>query len=118
MVQRVIIYGAEIWDGNRKKRKKLLATEMDYLKRSCRKTRLDRIRNETITEMITLIEMEETRWPRKVPNGVPQEKCKRGRLRRDWKEDTKEAMEGRDRAEEDCYRREGWRLGAEKRGQL
>jgi hypothetical protein len=34
--------------------------------------------------------MDETRWQRKVPEGVPQEKSKRGRPRRGWKDVIKE----------------------------
>jgi hypothetical protein len=36
----------------RMNRNKLSATEMDYLRRSCRRTRLDRIQNETIIEVM------------------------------------------------------------------
>jgi hypothetical protein len=38
-------------DVSRKNRNKLLAAEMDYLRRSCRRTRLNRIRNEEIRGM-------------------------------------------------------------------
>jgi hypothetical protein len=43
---------------------------------------------------------------------VPQEKRKQGRPKRGWRDDVKEATEARDRAEQDCCRREEWRLGA------
>jgi hypothetical protein len=33
---------------------KLLATEMDCLRRSCRRTRKERIRNETVREMMEM----------------------------------------------------------------
>jgi hypothetical protein len=39
---------------------------------------------------------------------VQQEKGKGGRPRRGWRDDVKEGTEARDRAEEDCYRREAW----------
>jgi hypothetical protein len=52
IVQSVMTYGAEAWDVNRKNRNKLLSTEMVYLQRGCRRTRLERIRNETIREMM------------------------------------------------------------------
>jgi hypothetical protein len=44
--------------------------------------------------------MDETRWPRKAVKWAPQEKCERGRQRRGWTEDIKEAMEGRESAVE------------------
>ena len=40
--------GAETWDMTRKTRKNLLATEMVYLRRSCRKSKLERVGNKTI----------------------------------------------------------------------
>jgi hypothetical protein len=49
-----MIYGAEVWDVNRKKRNKMLATEIEYLRRSCRRTRLGRIWNEIIGEMMEM----------------------------------------------------------------
>jgi hypothetical protein len=59
--------------------------------------------------------MDEARWLQKVVEGVPQEKREGGRPRRVWRYDVKERTDARDRAEGVCYRREGWRLGAEKR---
>jgi hypothetical protein len=47
--------------------------------------------------------MDETRWPGKVIKRVSQEKRKRGRSRRGWRDDIKEAIEARD-LEEECYR--------------
>jgi hypothetical protein len=43
-----LTYGAETSSIKRKYRHKLLATEMVYLRRSARISRLDRVRNETI----------------------------------------------------------------------
>jgi hypothetical protein len=50
--------------------------------------------------------MDKKRWPGKVLECVPQEKRERGRQRRGWRDDIKRAMEARNMAEEDCYRRE------------
>jgi hypothetical protein len=58
--------------------------------------------------------MDETRRSRKVVKWVPQEKCKRGQPSHCWRDDIKEAMEARDLAEEECYRREESRQGTEK----
>jgi hypothetical protein len=48
MVQSVVLYGSEVWDLRQKNVEKLLATGMGVLRRSCRKTRLDRVKNEDI----------------------------------------------------------------------
>jgi hypothetical protein len=58
--------------------------------------------------------MDETRCPRKVLKWVPREKCKHRWLRQACRDDIKAAMGARNLTEEDCYRREEWRLGAEK----
>ena len=47
-VQSVIIYGAEVWNVSNVNKKKLMAAEMDFFRRSCRRSKLDRVRNETI----------------------------------------------------------------------
>jgi hypothetical protein len=60
----------------------------------------------------------EKRLPKEVLKWVPQEKSKWGWPRRGWRDDIREAMEARDCAEEKCYRREEWRLRAEKWKQL
>jgi hypothetical protein len=52
MAQSVVIHGAEAWDVSRKNRNKLLVAKMDCLRRIWRRTRLDRIRNETTREMM------------------------------------------------------------------
>jgi hypothetical protein len=51
MALSLTMFGAKAWDINSKNRNKLLAVEMDYLRRSCRRTKLDRISNETIREI-------------------------------------------------------------------
>jgi hypothetical protein len=43
----ILTYGSETWSVKRKHRHKLLAKEMDYLKRFARISRMDRIRDET-----------------------------------------------------------------------
>jgi hypothetical protein len=48
MVQSVVFYGSEVWDLRQKNVGKLLATEMDGLRRICRKARLDRVKNKDI----------------------------------------------------------------------
>jgi hypothetical protein len=48
IVQSVMLYGSEIWDLSRDNRKKLMSTEMDFLRRSAGRSRLERVRNEDI----------------------------------------------------------------------
>jgi hypothetical protein len=78
----------------------VLATEMDYLRRCRKRTRLNRVPNETLREMMerekNVIDavqkrqllwfgytnrMDETRWPRNVLEWVPQERRERGQPR-------------------------------------
>jgi hypothetical protein len=46
------MYGAEVWQIPTREINKILATEMDVLRRSARKTRLERIQNEHIKEIM------------------------------------------------------------------
>jgi hypothetical protein len=104
MVESVMIYGAEGWNVRRKDGNKQLATETDYLRRRCRRTRLDRIQNETTREMVAMERdiidetqkrqlisfghtdrMDETRSPRKLLKGTTGES-----KRRVWRDDVKE----------------------------
>lgn len=136
VVQGIILYGAEVWDMNSINKRKLLATEMDYLRRSCRRSRLERIRNEQIRESMGMerkitdeVErkqltwfghtkrMQEERWPRKVLEWMPPERRKRGRPRRSWRDDVEEAMAERGLTEEECLDRKNWKLGTERRRQ-
>lgn len=135
IVESVMIYGAEVWDVSKKNKQKLLATEMDFLRRSCRKSRLERVRNTEIREMMdkeqtVADEIErrqlvwfghakrmENRWPKRVLEWIPPERRKRGRPRRSWRDDIKEAMDARNLEEETCYDRRNWKLGTERRRQ-
>jgi hypothetical protein len=47
LVQSILLYGAEAWKLNTQQAKKLLATEMDFC-RSARKSRKEKVRNDTI----------------------------------------------------------------------
>ena len=48
LVRSVLTYGAEVWILNSKFKSKLASTEMDFLRRSARCSKLDRMRNEEI----------------------------------------------------------------------
>lgn len=43
-----MIYGAEIWDLSKSNTGKLMATEVDLLRRTCRRFSLERVRNQII----------------------------------------------------------------------
>jgi hypothetical protein len=45
LVQSILLYGAETWTLNTQQEKKLLATEMDFWRRSARKSREKKVRN-------------------------------------------------------------------------
>jgi hypothetical protein len=46
------MYGAEVWQIPTREVNKILSTEMDVLRRSARKSRLEKIKNENIKEIV------------------------------------------------------------------
>jgi hypothetical protein len=50
IIQRVLMYGAEVWQIPTREINKILLTEMDVLRRSATKSRMERIKNEHIKE--------------------------------------------------------------------
>ena len=46
------MYGAEVWQIPTREINKILSTEMDWLRRSARKSRMERIKNENIKEIM------------------------------------------------------------------
>jgi hypothetical protein len=106
---------------------------MDLLRRSCEISRLDHVRNDRIKEIMdldkTIIDrveekqlawcghlqrMSEERWPKKIWEWTPHGRRRRGRPRRTWSKNIKEAMSARD-LEQDIQDRSRWRRGCEKR---
>jgi len=92
---------------------KILSTEMDVLRRSARKSRMERIKNEYLKEItgvkekpdnIDIIEQKRLQWyghvkrmpeeriPKLIINWIPREKRKRGRSRKTWMEGVQAAM--------------------------
>ena len=47
-----MVYGAEVWQIPTREINKILSTEMDVLTRSARKSRMERIKNEHIKEIM------------------------------------------------------------------
>ncbi|XP_030752232.1 uncharacterized protein LOC115879476 [Sitophilus oryzae] len=130
MVESVLCYGSELWALREEDKRRILAVEMDYLRRSARVSRLQRVRNEEIrnrtsaqeTVIIRRIEkrslrwfghlmrMEDTRWPKRVFKWSPTGGNKRGRPRRSWNDGIRQAMRDRNIEEDLVYDRDGWRL--------
>ena len=46
------MYGAEVWQIHTRETNKILSTEMDVLRRSARKLKMERIKNEQIKEIM------------------------------------------------------------------
>ncbi|XP_030758935.1 uncharacterized protein LOC115884480 [Sitophilus oryzae] len=85
MVESVLCYGSMIWALREEDKRRIMAVEMDYLRRSARVSRLQRVRNEEIKNRTSaqetviqrikkrglrwfghLMRMEDTRWPKRV----------------------------------------------------
>jgi hypothetical protein len=66
LVQSILIYEAETWTLNTQEANKLLATEMDFWRRSARKSRKEKVRNGTIREVMevrkNILEVTEEKW--------------------------------------------------------
>ena len=136
LVRSFTTYVAEVWDIGVRNRVRLLATEMDFLRRSCGLTRTDRVRNEEIIRRMNmdgdLIDeilkkqlvwfgqvkrMDEERIPKKALEWIPPERRKRGRPRSSWTDEVNKAMSSRNLEIVDVWDRETWKLGMEKRRQ-
>jgi hypothetical protein len=69
LVKSILLYGAETWTLNTKQANKLLATEMEFWRRSARKSRKGKVRTVTIREImevgkniLEVIEEKRLRW--------------------------------------------------------
>jgi hypothetical protein len=71
IIQSILMYGAELWQIPTRKINKILSTEVDVLRRSARKSRLEKINNENIKEImgvegkpdiIDIIEKKRLQW--------------------------------------------------------
>jgi hypothetical protein len=73
------VYGADVWQIPTRETNKFLSTEMDVLRRSARKSRMERIKNERIKEIMgvkgkpDIIEKKILQWYGHVKR-VPQER--------------------------------------------
>jgi hypothetical protein len=136
IIESIGLYGAEIWEITETNKKKLQAFQMDFLGRSCGISRSDHVRNDRIKEIMdldkTIIDrveekqlvwyghlqrMSEERWSKKIWEWTPHGRRRRGRSRRTWSSNIKEAMAARDLDEQDIQDRSRWRRGCENRPQ-
>jgi len=110
IIQSILIYGADIWQIPTREMNKIVSTEMEVLRRSARKSRMERIKNEHIKEIIgvkgkpDIIErkrlqgyghvkrMPEERIPKLIMEWIQWEKRKRGCPRKTWMEGVRAAM--------------------------
>jgi hypothetical protein len=106
------LYGAEVWQIPTREINKILSTGMNVLRRSTRKSRIERIKNEHIKEImgvkekldiIDIIERKRLQWyghvkrmkeeglPKLIIEWKPGERRKRGRPRKTWMEGVRAA---------------------------
>ena len=137
--QSILVYGAEVWQIPTREINKILSTEMDVLRRSARKSRMETIKNEHIKEImgvkgksdiIDIIEKKRLQWyghvkripeeriPKLIMEWVPLERRKRGRPRKTWMEAVQAAMTTRNLETDQWRNREEWRLVSGRRRQL
>jgi hypothetical protein len=107
---------------------KLLAREMDYLRRSARISRMDIITNETIRTKMGMkkdilqeieeqqlrryghvMQMDDCRTARQVSDWNPQGKRRRGRPVNTWKDGIRDSMQRRNLKDEECFDLQIWR---------
>jgi len=133
------VYGAEVWQIPTREKNKILSTEMDVLRVSARKSRMERIKNEHIKEImgvkgkpdiIDIIEQKRIQWyghvkrmpeetmPNLIMDWIPRERRKRGRPRKTWMEGVQAAMTRRNLEPDQWRNREEWRFVSGRRRQM
>jgi hypothetical protein len=112
---------------------------MDVLRKSARKSKMERINNEHIKEImgvkgkpdvIDIIEKKRLQWyghvkrmsgeriPKLIMEWLSEERRKRGRLGKTWMEGVQAAMPARNLEQDEWRNREEWRLVSGRRRQL
>jgi len=131
---------ADVWQIPTREINKMLSTEMYVLKRSARKSRMERMKNEhRIKEImgvkgkpdiIDIIEQKRLQWyghvkrmpeeriPKLIMDWIPWERRKRGRPRKTWVEGVQADMTTRNLEPDQWRNREQWRLVPGRRRQL
>jgi hypothetical protein len=128
LVQSILLYGAERWTLNTQQANKLLATEMDFWRRSARKSRKEKVRKGTIREIIEagknileITEEKRLRWfgrvkrmpgnrlALKILEWEPVGTRRRGRPKERWIDGVRRSMINHELTEEDTRDRDRWR---------
>jgi hypothetical protein len=128
LVQSILLYGAETWTLNTQQANKLLATEMDFFRRSARKSRKEKVRNVTTREIMEVgknvsevIEEKRLRWfghvkrmprnrlPLKILEWEPAGTRRRGRPKERWIDGVRRSMTNYGLTEEYIRDRDRWR---------
>jgi hypothetical protein len=130
------MYGAEVWQIATREINKIISTEMDVLRRSARKSRLEKIKNENIQETMgvtgkpDIIEKKRLQWyghvnrmpeeriPKLILEWIPAERRKKGHPRKTRMEGVHAAMTARNLEQNQWRNREEWRLVSGRRRQL
>jgi hypothetical protein len=116
----MLLYGAETWTLNTQQANRLLATEMDFWRRSARKSRKENVRNVTIREItevgkniLKVTEEKRLRWfghvkrmpgnrlPLKIFEWEPEGTRRRGRPKERWIDGVRRSMTNHGPTEED-----------------
>jgi hypothetical protein len=133
------MYGAEVWQIPTREINKILSTQMDVLRRSARKSRIERIKNEDLKEImrvkekpdiIEIIQRNRLQWyghvkrmqkeglPKLIMEWIPGERRKRGLPRKTWMEGVRAAMKTRHLKADQWLNRKECCLGSGRRRQL
>lgn len=134
IVQSILIYGSETWEMTNRDKQRISAVEMDFLRRSSRVSRLERVRNVVVRERIKKLDstvdeiekrrlvwfghvhrMGDDRWPKKILHWRPLGRRKRGRPPETWEKQVWNDMYVRNMEDGDWEDRDRWQLGCERR---
>ena len=128
IVDPILTYGAECWQFTAKERRMVESVEMDFLRRACRISRMEHIRNEEIRQRTRRIytstdniesrqllwyghvkRMGGERWPKRAMEYRPQSRRKRGRPTTTWLDGVDQYMRDRAINQEEWQNRAIWR---------
>mgnify|MGYP000580765113 CR=1 FL=1 len=128
LVQCVMFYEAETWTINRVQEGKLRATELDFWRRSARKSRRDKIKNVEIKQIMNvekdivevingkrlqryghILKMNDGKLPKEVMRWTPEGTNRKGRPNENWMEGMRRCMGLKELQDVDALNREQWR---------
>lgn len=137
IVKAIITYSSEVWPMKERTSKMLTATEMDFWRRSAGRSRMERVTNNRIREIMhvkhSIIDdiknkqliwfghvqrMPETRIPKQISQWRPAGRRKRGRPRKSWQSGVDEEIRQRGLGNDLWKDRDQWRLGIGRRRTL